>query len=101
MKAPLRKLARVLARWPIIGRLIRIAVALVRLPEHNERQHVFAAEQLPTLLATISDLNARLLAVTEEPNNLSQSLPVTLRQLTRELAELRLRLDRLEAGGGQ
>lgn len=96
MKAQLRSLVRTLAGWPIIGRLVRIAVAVYRLPE-QQHQHHFASEQLPALLATMSDLNARILAAVEVPENLSQSLPVTLRQLTRELAALRERLDRLEA----
>jgi hypothetical protein len=97
MKAPFRSVVRSMAAWPIVGRLVRIAVALIRLPEHNDRQHQFAEQQLPALLATMSDLNARVLDVVQDPENLSQSVPVSLRMLTRELAELRLRLDRLEA----
>jgi hypothetical protein len=45
----------------------------------------------------MSDLNARTLDVLQDPENLSQSMPITLRMLTREMAELRQRLDRLEA----
>lgn len=96
MKVLLRKIVRNAAGWPIVGRLIRIAVALVRLPENNERQRQFAAEQLPALLATMSDLNARALAATSDPENLVQSIPVTLRMISRELAQLRARLDLLE-----
>ena len=97
MKVLLRKIVRAIAGWPVVGRPIRIAVALVRLPENSERQRHFAAEQLPALLSTMSDLNARVVAVVQDPENLAQSLPVTLRTLNRELVELRARLDRLES----
>lgn len=85
-----------MAGWPIAGRPVRIAVALIRLPENNERQRLFATEQLPALLSTMSDLNSRTLAVLQAPENLAQSMPHSLRMLTRDLAELRERLDRLE-----
>lgn len=101
MEALLRRIVRTLAGGPVVGRLVRILVALIRLPEHNDRQHRFATEQLPALLHTMSDLNARTLAVLQDPENLAQSLPVTLRGLTRELAELRTRLERLERQLGQ
>jgi hypothetical protein len=97
MKELLKSIVRTLAGWPVVGRLIRIGVALVRLPEHNDRQHQFAAEQLPALLATMSDLNSRVLDALQESEELSQSMPVALRKLTRELAELRARLDALES----
>lgn len=97
MKSMLKKLVRIMAGWPIVGRVIRIAVALIRLPQHQERQHQFATEQLPTLLSAMSDLNARVLTAVQDPENLAQSVPVSLRMLTREMAELRTRLDRLEA----
>jgi predicted SAM-dependent methyltransferase len=66
MKAQLRKIARMMAGWPLIGRFVRIGVAVIRLPEFraayldlNHRQHVFETEQLPALLQTVSDLNHR------------------------------------------
>jgi hypothetical protein len=101
MKALLIKLVRTMAGWPLVGRIVRIAVAVIRLPQHQDRQNQFAAEQLPALLSTMSELNARVLDVVQDPENLAQSLPVTLRTLTRELAELRARLDRLEASQKQ
>lgn len=97
MKKLLKRIVRNMAGWPVAGRLIRIGVALIRLPEHNDRQRQFAAEQLPALLTTMSDLNARMLAAAQESEELSQSMPVTLRKLSRELAELRARLDGLES----
>lgn len=91
-----RNVIRVMAGWPVIGRLIRITVALVRLPEHNDRHHRFVKEQLPTLLQAMSDLNCRVLTAVQNPENLEQSMPTALRMLTRDLAELRERLDRIE-----
>lgn len=85
-----------MAGWPLVGRLVRIAVAVIRLPEQNDRQHRFAEEQLPALLATLSDLNARVVAAGQDPDNLSQSMPVTLRMLARDIAKLRTRLEVLE-----
>jgi hypothetical protein len=101
MQATLRRVVRAMAGWPVVGRLIRILVALIRLPDDNDRQVRFANEQLPALLHTMSDLNARTLAVLQDPENFAQSIPVTLRTLTRDLAELRARIERLERQRGQ
>ena len=80
----LRKVARTMATWPIVGRFVRIGVAVIRLPEFraayldsNHRQHVFETEQLPRLLQTVSDLNH----------------PVALRKITRDLIEIRGQLE--------
>ncbi|MES2264805.1 MAG: hypothetical protein V4724_40430 [Pseudomonadota bacterium] len=97
MKALLKKIVRRMAGWPVVGRVIRIGVAVIRLPETNERQRVFADEQLPALLQTLSELNHRQLAADRDPDNLVASMPVTLRKINRELAELRLQLDHIEA----
>ena len=40
MKAELRKLARTMAGWPVVGRLVRIAVAVIRLPEALARMEM-------------------------------------------------------------
>jgi hypothetical protein len=98
MKMLIKRAARSMARLPVLGRLIRIAVAVVRLPDENRRRDAFAREQLPMLLKNISDLNARVLAAERDPGNLVASTPIALRMLTRELAALRERLERLEAG---
>lgn len=110
VKQALKKAARVMAGWPMIGRLVRIAVAVVRLPElqsrlkelesavgslqaeHRElhrRQHAFETQQLPTLLRTLSELNHRQLASDADRDNLVRSVPVALRKITRELNQLR------------
>jgi hypothetical protein len=98
MKMLIKRVLRSMAGLPVLGRLIWIAVAVVRLPEDNRRRDAFAREQLPMLLKNISDLNARVLAAERDPDNLVASTPVALRAMARELAALRERIDQLEAG---
>jgi FkbM family methyltransferase len=100
MKAQLRQLARLMAGWPLIGRFVRIGVAVVRLPEfraayldRNGSQERFETEQLPTLLQTISDLHHRQLAADNDRDNLVQSVPVALRKITRDLTDIPRQLE--------
>jgi DNA-binding FrmR family transcriptional regulator len=122
MKAQLRKIIRAIAGWPVIGRIVRIGVAVIRLPEFrtafldlngrqhlfetqqlpalqqtlsdlNGRQHLFETQQLPTLLQTLSDLNHRQLASDNDRDNLVKSVPVALRKITRDLVDIRGQLD--------
>jgi predicted SAM-dependent methyltransferase len=110
MKAQLRKAATTMSRWPVLGRLVRIGVAVIRLPEFRaaylERQAAleralqtpmtgipsgdtaFAAEQLPTLLQALSDVNYRQLLASNGQENLVNSVPVALRKITRDLVAL-------------
>ena len=97
MKTLIKRTVRSMAGWPLLGRLIRTVVAVMRLPDDNLRRDAFAREQLPMLLKTISELNARVLAAERDPHNLVASTPVALRLIGRDLAALRERLDRLEA----
>jgi hypothetical protein len=78
MKAQIRKIARMIAGWPVIGRLVRIAVAVIRLPEFraeymdlSHRQHVFEmeinhrqnlveTEKLPAMVNALSEINRQL-----------------------------------------
>ena len=104
LKEKIKKLAHLLSGLPIIGRFIRIGVAVVRLPRFreeylshreeylglNHRQHIFETSQLPTLLQTLSDLN-----------NLAYSVPVALRKSTRDLADLRGQVENLADLRGQ
>ncbi len=70
---------------PVIGPVVRMAIAVVRLPVNLERQRVFQNEQLPLLLQAISDMNHRRL----EHDNFIQSVPVSLRQNAQAIAEAR------------
>lgn len=99
MKTLMKRAARGMASWPLIGRLVRIAVAVVRLPDDNLRREALAREQLPMLLKTISDLNARVLVSERDLDNLLASTPVALRMLARDVAALRERIEQLEARG--
>ncbi|MDQ1817152.1 hypothetical protein RBA41_27980 [Massilia sp. CCM 9210] len=97
MKTLIKRAVRSMAGWPLLGRLIRTVVAVVRLPDDNLRRDALAREQLPMLLKTMSELNARVLAAERDPANLVVSTPVALRLIGRDLAALRERLDQLEA----
>jgi hypothetical protein len=120
MKAKIRKVVRKIATWPVVGRFVKIGVAVIRLPEFRaeylERrfpggaQHdatgqllanldhrgLFEGEQLPTLLQAVADINQRQLASDHDRDNLIISAPVALRKLARESNELRAEQKRLE-----
>jgi predicted SAM-dependent methyltransferase len=108
MKQLLKKIVRATASWPIIGRLIRINVAIVRLPEMlTSLLHfrAFASEQLPTILHSLSELNQRQLICQQQlivcqqqlidSEKLFKSIPVALRTLTRDLIDTRSQLDKI------
>jgi hypothetical protein len=108
IKQQLRKVARKMAAWPIVGRFVRIGVAVVRLPELraanldlNHRLHVFETEQLPTLLQTLSVLNHRQLTSDNDRENLVRSVPVALRKITRDLIEIRGQLESVSSSVDQ
>jgi predicted SAM-dependent methyltransferase len=109
MKAMLRKVARRMANWPVVGRLVQIGNVVRRLPQLHEllltlnhrqhvfeteqlpllltlnhRQHVFETEQLPSLLRTLSEANRQQV----DFDNLIQSVPMVLRNQARDLAAL-------------
>lgn len=110
-----------MAGWPVIGRPIRIGVAVVRLPEFRAeylarnghafsgelgfadahgRAALFESEQLPTLLQTVSALNQRQLASDNDRVNLVKSVPVALRRMGRDIADTRAELQRIERALG-
>lgn len=115
MKATLRKTVRKLADLPLIGRLVKIGVAVIRLPEFRaslesalyqqrptsataaDGYSVFESQQLPTLLQAVSDVNHRQLVEANGHANLVRSVPVSLRKLTREIVQLREQNQRLES----
>jgi predicted SAM-dependent methyltransferase/uncharacterized protein YoxC len=78
-KEHIRKIARLVAGWPFIGRFVRIAIAIIRLPELREKLIMFEKQQLPSMLQTISEISKQ--------QNLVRSIPVTLRKLTQDLKE--------------
>ena len=84
---------RVIAKvrtWPVIGKFVRIVGALLQLPELIDRQTVFEDQQLPSLLSAISDVNHRQLQQdVGEDSNFARSVPVALRRMAREIADLR------------
>jgi hypothetical protein len=66
IKAQLNRVARTMAEWPVIGRVVKICLTIFRLPEIkdacialNHRQHVLETEQIPALRETLSALHYR------------------------------------------
>jgi hypothetical protein len=100
MKAQIRKVVRMIAGWPIIGRFVRIAVAVIRLPEFraecmdlssrhyrleqslselSRHQHILESEKLPTLVQTLSEINRQLLDLNHRQHMLeTEKLPALL-----------------------
>ncbi|MDM0049026.1 hypothetical protein [Variovorax sp. J22R115] len=91
MKQHLKRVARYLATKPVIGRFVHIAAAIVRLPRLN----VFLVQQLPQLLETVSEINHKQMRLDFDRSGFERTAPITLRQLTRDVADLRQALDGL------
>lgn len=117
MKAKIRKVVRKVANWPVVGRFVRIGVAVIRLPEFRaeyiarnthlatngapvsqllanlDHRGLFEEHQLPTILQAIADINHRLVTSDNDRDNLIKSAPLALRKLTRDMKEVREQLD--------
>lgn len=76
IKQQLKTIARALASWPIVGRIVRIGIAVIRLPDG---------------LAASSHMNSRPVAY----ENLLISVPVALRNAARNLTELQRKQENL------
>lgn len=99
IKNILKKMVRMVADWPVAGRLVRIIVALIRLPEFranylklelDKRQEALEKEELPKLLRALSDLACRQKAVEAEqlPELLETFSELTRRQSVFEQEQL-------------
>ncbi|WP_321920787.1 hypothetical protein [Burkholderia sp. BCC1998] len=101
MKAEIRKVVRAVANWPVVGRLVRIVVAAIRLPEFRadvmHRQDVYERDQLPMLLRTLSELNDRQRLIDNDQDNLVRSVPVALRRLHADVKQLKAVLEERKA----
>lgn len=96
MKDKIKQWVRAMMAWPIVGPLARLAVTLSRLPtvlrtlsDSNRRQRTFEEQQLPALLQALSDINHRLVVGQRNVENLTQSVPLTLRALARDIHRLK------------
>jgi len=119
MKAKIRKVVRKIALWPVVGRFVRIGVAVIRLPEFRaeylargqsapishstsqllanlDHRALFESQQLPTLLQALADVNHRQLSSDNDRDNLVQSVPVALRTIARDLHQLQAQLGKLD-----
>lgn len=102
MKSYIKKTAQKMYGFPVVGRLLQIAAAVIRLPElrrdylarinlindFGARQQQFEAQQLPTILQGIADVNHRQIVSVSDNNNLVKSVPVVVRKLTRDIHAL-------------
>jgi hypothetical protein len=84
MKKELRNLAHRMKTWPIIGRAVRIAIAVVRLPETRE-----------TLTQTLEAFQA-VQRRDNDRENLVKSVPVALRMFKQELGMFKQELDEMK-----
>ncbi|MFC5480063.1 hypothetical protein [Massilia suwonensis] len=97
MKTLIKKTARRAQTVPVLGRLVRIAIAIVRLPELRAEVIGLASGSYapgarparPALWRAVDELREN----TAGDANLARSVPVALRRLTREVHALRQRLD--------
>ena len=120
MKAQIRKVVRKVALWPIVGRFVRIGVAVIRLPEFRaeylarngqgapishstsqllanlDHRALFESQQLPTLLQALADVNHRQLTSDNDRANLVNSVPVALRTFARDLHQLQEAVKKVE-----
>lgn len=86
----LKKIYRVVSKWPIIGRFARITVAVIRLPQ---RQLQLETQQIPAILQSLSDINARQTEIEKEIGHMFLSLPAALREMKRDMENMRLQLE--------
>lgn len=97
MKTLVKKIVRKASGVPGIGRLVRIARALYRLPEMREDVLALVSGHYPPGAGPAQPALWRALAELRENTagdaNLTRSVPVALRRLTREVHDLRQRLD--------
>jgi len=77
----------------VVGRPVRILAALARLDVLAARIRIYETQQLPNLLQSLSDLNRRQI---QDTDNLVQSIPVALRNITWDLKKLSTLLDRVD-----
>lgn len=96
----LKKLVSYFLTWPFVGKLLRIFIDVIRAPQYriallelSNRQENFEKVQFPAILQTISNFNSRLIEIEHSTENLIKSLPVSMRQVTRELQEIRGQVD--------
>ena len=92
MKQKLKNFARRLSNKPLIGPLIRLGIIVLRFPAH----YTFLTQQLPQLLENTSKLQHQM----EDRENFARTAPRTLRQLTRDVANVRRTLDQMQAAAG-
>lgn len=72
-----RKIVKVVAEWPIIGRFVKIIFAIIRLPENNldyfnfKQQH---HDELQNIALQLSELRQTLIKLDKDQSDLSQRL---------------------------
>lgn len=72
-----KKIVRVVAEWPIIGRFVRIMVAIIRLPENNLDYFNFKQElhnELQNVALQLSELRQTLIELNQDQSELRQRL---------------------------
>ena len=73
IKKGLKKVYYATKDKPVIGRFARIGAALIKLPEYKQRQLFFEEQQIPALLRSLSEINARQSATDAKIENMLNS----------------------------
>ncbi len=84
IKQRIKSVARKMAGWPIIGRYVRIGVAIIRLPDLRTDFLDLKADYLNRKNRQDQDADIE---------NLVKSIPVTLRRIIRDIIDIRGKLD--------
>jgi hypothetical protein len=88
IKKGLKKVYYAAKDKPVIGRFVRIGAALIKLPEYKQRQLFFEEQQIPALLRSLSEINARQSATDAKIENMLLSVPVSLREMKRDIENM-------------
>lgn len=89
-----------MSTWPVIGRVIRIAAAVVRLPDLKQRQNDLDTVQLPALLQQVSELTTEFDDIKTAFSELDTEIPelkTALSEMKTEIPELMVRLSEINA----
>ncbi|AMH14138.1 hypothetical protein ACXG8O_002705 [Citrobacter youngae] len=93
-KNKIRKVVRKFAQFPVLGKIIRVSVAIFRSPlyraESIELRHRvdFLEEQIRNLQGSMNFNNVELIKLRQESDNFFKSIPFEVRRLRREVNNL-------------
>lgn len=102
MKNKTIRLAMKLSKVPVLGRILKVLLAIYQLPEirntvlFEDRFPIMTPQNSDTAISDLSRLNRLINDVGRQSNNLLESVPVTLRSHQRSLDDIISRTSKLE-----